>query len=182
MNDLVLLALLLDGPKHGYALKKQAGLMSGYPDMHNNLVYPLLRRFVGKGWVTRRKAAGERGQTRQMYALTSSGRKALLGRIREFDPAAVASAEEFRVRVGLFPILTSEVREEILEKRQTYLARRDSRFAPLQKEMDLGEYGPEVVRFIREQIKNELVWIERLRRLNRRSRPTDSQEERGTPQ
>jgi hypothetical protein len=35
--------------------------------------------------------------------------------------------------------------------------------------MDLGEYGPEVVRFIRDQIKNELAWIERLRRLNRRS-------------
>jgi DNA-binding PadR family transcriptional regulator len=169
MNDLVLLALLLDGPKHGYALKKLAGLLSGYPDMHNNLVYPLLRRFVSKRWVTRKKAAGERGQTRQMYALTPAGRKALLDRIREFDEAAVASMEEFRVRVGLFPILASDVREEILEKREAYLVHRDSRFAPLQKQMDLGEYGPEVVRFIREQIKNELTWIERLRRLNRRS-------------
>jgi DNA-binding PadR family transcriptional regulator len=173
MNDLVLLALLLDGPKHGYALKKQAGLLSGHPDMHNNLVYPLLRGFVGKAWVTRKKAAGERGQTRQMYALTPAGRKALLDRIRDFDEAAVASTEEFRVRVGLFPILTPDVREEILKKRQAYLVHRDSRFAPLQTEMDLGEYGPEVVRFIREQIKNERAWIDRLRRLNRR-RKADS--------
>jgi DNA-binding PadR family transcriptional regulator len=181
MNDLVLLALLLDGPKHGYALKKQAGLMSGSPDMHNNLVYPLLRRFVGKGWVTRRKTAGERGQTRQVYALTAAGRKGLLDRIRDFDEAAVASTDEFRMRVGLFPILSSEIREEILEKRQAYLVRRDGRFDPLQKEMDLGEYGPEVVRFIRQQIQNELAWIERLRRLNRR-REANLQEQRGKPQ
>jgi DNA-binding PadR family transcriptional regulator len=45
----MILALLLEAPQHGYALKKRAGLISGSADMHNNLVYPLLRRFVGKG-------------------------------------------------------------------------------------------------------------------------------------
>jgi hypothetical protein len=45
MNDLLLLATLLEGPKHGYALKKQAGLILGEAELQNNLVYPLLRRF-----------------------------------------------------------------------------------------------------------------------------------------
>ena len=58
MNDLLMLAALLGGPKHGYALKKQAGLMTGQANLHNNLVYPLLRRFVARGWVTRKKVAG----------------------------------------------------------------------------------------------------------------------------
>ena len=169
MNDLMLLSLLLEGPKHGYALKKQAGLVSGQPDMHNNLVYPLLRRFVSQGWVTRKAATGERGQTRQVYALTQSGRESLIDKIRNFEEAAVASTEEFRLRVGLFPILTTEAREEILNKRQVYLLQRLERFGPLEKEMDLGETGAEVVRFIRQQIKSELVWIERLRRLNHHS-------------
>ena len=53
--------------------KKQAGLMLGQTDMHNNLVYPLLRRFVREGLVTQKKAAGERGQTRQVYSLTARG-------------------------------------------------------------------------------------------------------------
>jgi DNA-binding PadR family transcriptional regulator len=167
MNDLLILAALLEGPKHGYALKKHAGLISGQTDMHNNLVYPLLRRFVGKDWVTRKKAAGERGQTRQVYALTSRGRQSIVDRIQDFDEAAVASADEFRLRVGLFPILTAAAREEILEKRHAYLLRRAERFAPLQKEMDLGVYGTEVVRFIQQQIKRELAWIEQLRGLNR---------------
>jgi DNA-binding PadR family transcriptional regulator len=65
MNDLFLLANLLDDPKHGYALKKQVGLISGQEEMHNNLVYPLLRRFVESGWVRKRQGAGERGQTRE---------------------------------------------------------------------------------------------------------------------
>jgi DNA-binding PadR family transcriptional regulator len=168
MNDLMILALLLEAPQHGYALKKRAGLISGSADMHNNLVYPLLRRFVGKGWVTRRKSAGERGQTRQVYALTAAGRRALLDRIRDFDDAAAASVEEFRIRVGLFPILSPREREEILQNRRAYLAGRDARFEPLQEEMDLGEYGSEVVRFIRQEIKNESTWIERLRQMNRK--------------
>jgi len=56
MNDLVLLAALLPGPQHGYALKKQVGMISGKPEMHNNLVYPLLHRFVQNGWVSKREA------------------------------------------------------------------------------------------------------------------------------
>jgi DNA-binding PadR family transcriptional regulator len=47
------------------------GLISGKGEMHNNLVYPLLRRFVESGWVSKRKGPGERGQTRDIYALTN---------------------------------------------------------------------------------------------------------------
>src|SRR5436190_1494116 len=60
MNDLILLAALMEGPQHGYALKKLAGFMAGHEDMHNNLVYPLLRRFVENSWVTKRTTGHER--------------------------------------------------------------------------------------------------------------------------
>lgn len=169
MNDLLMLAALLEGPKHGYALKKQAGLISGQSDLHNNLVYPLLRRFVSKGWVTHKKAAGQRGQTRQVYVLTPTGRKAIVDRICDFDQKAAASDEEFRIRVGLFPILTSPQRQSILDARQAHLLRRLQRFAPLKKEMDLGEYGGKVVEFIEQQMQGELAWIEKLRRYDQRS-------------
>src|SRR5580704_6105500 len=103
MNDLIVLAILAEGSQHGYALKKQAGLALGQPDMHNNLVYPLLRRFVAQKWVTQRKTPGERGQTRQVYSLTPLGRNALVDRLRRFDRAS--SAEAFRLRIGLFELL-----------------------------------------------------------------------------
>jgi hypothetical protein len=50
MNDLIVLAILLDGPKHGYQLKREAGFILGQGAMHNNLIYPMLRRFTAEGW------------------------------------------------------------------------------------------------------------------------------------
>lgn len=167
MNDLLLLALLLEGPQHGYALKKKAGLMIGQTDMHNNLVYPLLRRFVREDWVTQKKTAGERGQTRQVYSLTALGRQTLIARINDFNKTAATSPDQFRLRVGMFPLLDPPSRAAILEKRESYLRKRAERLGPLEREMDIGEYGREVVRFIRQQIDAELVWIAHLRRLDR---------------
>jgi DNA-binding PadR family transcriptional regulator len=165
MNDLILLALLAEGPQHGYALKKRAGIVLGQPDMHNNLVYPLLRRFVSQKWLTQRKTAGKRGQTRQVYSLTPLGRAALVDRLQQFDDAS--SAEAFRLRVGLFELLDPASREHILTARENYLKVRERRFALLQNEMDLGRYGSEVTKFLRQQIRSELSWISRLRRKNR---------------
>lgn len=165
MNDLILLAILADSPQHGYALKKLAGMALGQPDMHNNLVYPLLRRFIAHKWVTQRKTAGQRGQTRQVYSLTPLGRTALVDRMRQFDDAS--SAEAFRLRVGLFELLDSAAREQILAARQNHLLARERRFALLETGMDLGRYGGEVTRFMREQIRTELAWIARLRRMHR---------------
>jgi DNA-binding PadR family transcriptional regulator len=166
MNDLLLLATLLEGPKHGYALKKQAAFFSSGAEMHNNLVYPLLRRFVAEGWVSQKKAPGKRGQTRVVYALMAAGRAELVRRLRDFGEADARSAEAFHLRVGLFGVLGKAAHEEILEKRESYLAERDQRLAAIEKNMELERYGAEVVRFRRREIQAERRWIELLRKLS----------------
>jgi len=171
MTDLIILAMLLDGPKHGYRLKQDAGTISGQGELHNNLVYPLLRRFTANGWVTKKTVPGERGQNRQQYSLTALGRRTLLERLSAFTEQDARSWDDFHARVGFFSLLPADVCEQILSLRQAFLHTRDERFAGLQKTMDLGVYGAEVVGFMREQIEAELAWIRRLRRLN-------SQEER----
>ena len=75
MNDILILACLLPGPKHGYLIKKQAGLILGTGELHNNLVYPLLHRFEREGWVGKKKSRGERGQTRLEYFLKPAGKR-----------------------------------------------------------------------------------------------------------
>jgi hypothetical protein len=40
MNDLIILATLPQGPKHGYQLKRQAGFIFGDTALHNNFIYP----------------------------------------------------------------------------------------------------------------------------------------------
>jgi DNA-binding PadR family transcriptional regulator len=170
MNDLMLLAMLLGGPQHGYALKKQAGMLAGKPSLHNNLVYPWLRRFVQKGWVHQRAAAGKRGQTRLVYSITAKGRQALLDRLVKFQQADARSSEAFGLRVGLFDFLPAESRREILFLRREHLQSLDERFASLQRKMDLGKYGEEVVRFKRAGIAAEIAWMERIESLERKSR------------
>jgi DNA-binding PadR family transcriptional regulator len=164
MSDLLLLANLLDGPKHGYALKKQVGLISGQEEMHNNLVYPLLRRFVESGWVSKRRGAGERGQTREIYSLTGKGKQELLRRLSEMTSKEMASENAFHLRVGLFAALDAATRGRILAARDCWLAAREERLARLVAAMDLGLWGGEVVRFRREQTRSERKWLARLKR------------------
>lgn len=164
MNDLLLLSLLLETPQHGYALKKQAGAIFGNSEMHNNLVYPLLRRFVESGWVNRRSAGGQRGQTREVYALTAEGRKELPKRLSQFTGKEAASENEFRLRVGLFTALDGDARKRILSERDHWLATREERFAKLEDSMELGEWGGEVVGFLRATLRAERAWIASLKR------------------
>ena len=166
MNDLLLLANLLAGPQHGYALKKQVSLFSGKREMHNNLVYPLLRRFVANKWVTKKTVPGERGQNRQQYAITSLGRQSLMDRLRSFSEQDARSEDAFRVRVGFFSMLSGEDREKILGTREVALRSRNQILSNLTKAMALDAYGSEVVAFLREQSETELAWVGRLRQLD----------------
>jgi DNA-binding PadR family transcriptional regulator len=170
MIDLIILASLVDGPKHGYALKKQAGMVLGDSELHNNLVYPLLRRFTSQGWVTKKSVPGERGQTRQQYALTSAGRRVLLEQLNSYSEKEASSAEKFLLRVGLFELLQPQARERILEARQQVLKRREEHFARL-RQLELGAYGGEVVNFLARRVGEELGWLRRLRRLARVQSP-----------
>lgn len=172
MNDLIVLGMLLTGPQHGYRLKQQAGMIFGQGELHNNLVYPLLRRFVANKWVTKKTVPGERGQNRQQYAITALGRQALVDRIRSFSEQDARSEDEFRVRVGFFEMLSREDREKILEIREGRLRSRNQILSNLQKAMDLGVYAGEVVAFLREQTETELAWITRLRQFDSKTKNT----------
>src|SRR5262245_8172505 len=159
MNDLLLLSLLLGQPKHGYRLKREAGLMLGQGSMHNNLVYPLLRRFVSEGLVTQKQAEGERGRTRKLYSLTALGRRTLIERLSLYGEQDAREPEPFLLRVGLFMVLAPEVRERILGTREKALRDRDQRLAALQQRMELGLYGGNIVSHLRETIGAELQWV-----------------------
>ncbi len=165
MNDLLMLAMLLPGPKYGYQLKREVGWMTGQGELHNNIVYPLLRRFLEEGWVSKKSVPGERGQTRQQYALTAEGRRFYFERIREFSEDDASSEDAFFLRLGVFEALPIESREAILSAREGFLQRRDRRLETLQENMELGKFGGEIVRHMRRQIQMDQEWIRHLRRI-----------------
>jgi DNA-binding PadR family transcriptional regulator len=164
MNDLLILSMMLDGPKYGYQLKREAGWILGQ-ELHNNLVYPSLRRFLEEGWVSKKAVPGERGQTRLQYALSAEGRRHLFDRLNEFGDSEAASEEAFHLRVGLFRELKQDSRENILTRREAWLETCDQRLAALQAHMELGKFGGEVVRHMRKQFEIEVEWVCHLRRV-----------------
>ena len=164
MNDLMLLAMLLEGPQHGYALKKKVGLVTGRGEMHSNLVYPLLKRFVSQGWVSRRSADGQRGQTREIYALSAKGKNALVKSLSEFGEKAAGSGDAFRFRVSLFFLLNQGTRENILLRRDEWLSRREQRFNEIVEATSARGWSKEVIEFVKNEVQAERKWIERLRR------------------
>jgi DNA-binding PadR family transcriptional regulator len=167
MSDLILLAALLDGPKHGWALKKLAGFLSASGDMHNNLVYPLMKKFVAQGWVRRRSEPGQRGQTRAVYSLTLRGNQELLRRLEQFGEKEATSASQFRVRVSLFALLDSQTRHAVLARRESWLVSRQKHFVALQDSltaMKAAGWALEVVAFLLQEVRHERRWINMLSR------------------
>jgi len=164
MNDLLLLAMLLEGPQHGYALKKKVGLITGHGEMHNNLVYPLLKRFVAKRWVSRRSTDGERGQTRELYALTGAGKRELVQRLSDFPEKDARSDDAFRFRVSLFSLLDLAAREKILERRIAWLAEREEHLNRIREGTGARGWSGDVIEYLKTQIQAERKWVERLRR------------------
>lgn len=164
MNDLILLAILLEGPQHGYALKKKVGLITGHGDLHNNLVYPLLKRFVTQGWVQQRSADGERGQTRELYALTAKGKQELVRNLSDFGEKAAGSGDAFRFRVSLFPLLDPTTQLAILDRRDQWLAQRDENLRRIEAVTGARGWSAEVIDFRKAEIRAERKWVERLRK------------------
>jgi len=167
MTDLIILATLLPGPKHGYQLKHEAGIILGQEALHNNLVYPLLRRFMNSRWVTRKTVPGERGQTRHQYALTALGRSVLLARLSEFTDQDAQSPASFRFRVSLFQLVGADVRRRILEARANFLRSRVAKLTAIQANFPLDRYASDVVSLYREETHSELKWIRHLERLEK---------------
>ena len=167
MTDLIIMATLLPGAKHGYSLKRQAGLILGQENLHNNQVYPLLRRFVANKWVSKQEVPGQRGQTRQLYSLTALGKKELISRLGSFSEQDARDSDEFRLRVGMFQVLGPEARLRILDARQAFLKSRLEKLSAIQKNFDLDRYAGEVTRRFLADSEAEVDWIEHLRRISK---------------
>lgn len=75
--DLLLLAVLSDGAKHGYAVIEELGERSGNAfDLPEGTVYPALHRLEKAGYLSSEWSV-VRGRRRRTYRLTDQGKGAL---------------------------------------------------------------------------------------------------------
>jgi DNA-binding PadR family transcriptional regulator len=162
MNDLVMLAALLGGPAYGYALKRTAGLIFGNSALHNNVVYPSLKRFMRNGWVEQSSVPGDRGQQRKQYRITAAGKKYLLGQLASFGEREAADDGAFLFRVAFFDALPKTKREAIVAARKSFLASRAGQLSELREMGNPRSFGSVALERVQAVVENELLWIERL--------------------
>ena len=93
--DLLLLAVLAEGPAHGYAVIESLRLRSsGLFDLPEGTVYPALHRLESQG-LLRSRWQNDAPHRRRVYELTSKGQQALAKRQaewRRFSKAINATA------------------------------------------------------------------------------------------
>ena len=92
---------MLQGPAYGYSLKKTAGLIFGNTAMHNNIIYPALKKFTRNGWVEQATVQGDRGQQRKQYRITVAGRKYLFEQLGMFGDREAGEEGAFLRRAGI---------------------------------------------------------------------------------
>jgi PadR family transcriptional regulator, regulatory protein PadR len=80
--ELLLLAVLADGPAHGYAVIETLGARGGF-DLPEGTVYPALHRLERAG-LLESSWSSDSGRRRRVYSLTPRGRKELAARRAEW--------------------------------------------------------------------------------------------------
>ncbi|MDH3300241.1 MAG: helix-turn-helix transcriptional regulator, partial [Acidimicrobiia bacterium] len=83
--DLLLLAVLADGPAHGYAvLARLRDRSDGVFDLPEGTIYPALHRLEKAGLLTSSWST-ETGRRRRTYSISAKGRRAMRDRRQGWD-------------------------------------------------------------------------------------------------
>jgi DNA-binding PadR family transcriptional regulator len=162
--DIVILSHLQRGPVHGYELKRKVSQTTAYA-LHNNTLYPALRRFEEAGAVTKTAETQEGRPPKHVYELTGLGRELLHDMLADLTPEQAAEENEFLTRVGQFEHLTPDERRRVLAARATALGVQKSHLHDLAERSTRSpdhEWGALVVAELAGRLDRELAWIERL--------------------
>src|SRR5207248_6575763 len=121
-SEILILAMLRPGPRHGYDIKKDVErALAGTVSLNNKTLYLALKRFEEMGVVTRQVIPQEGKPNRHLYQLTERGVELLQTLLCDFPPEQAANEAEFFTRVAFFEFLDPPEREVILNKRLVYL-------------------------------------------------------------
>jgi DNA-binding PadR family transcriptional regulator len=170
--EILILRRLRSGPAHGYELRKRVEQTTGFV-LHNNSLYPALRRFEEAGAVTRTAEPQEGRPPRLVYTLTDTGHEMLHDMLAELPPEQAGDEVEFLARLGQFSLINSAERAGVLAAR-TRAVRAQLAHYQAQRELAAahGErWGALVTDELIRRHERELAWLAGLGELA--ARPED---------
>jgi len=166
---LAVLALLADGPMHGYEVRKRLDQRLGvFRALSYGSLYPALRALQAGGCITETTADRLPGtispkRARVVYEITGHGRDRLADMLEESGPDAWED-DAFGVHFALFARVAPRTRLRILEGRRARLL---ERLEQMNRSIDrtqaqLDFYALEAQRHGVETVRSEVDWLERL--------------------
>jgi DNA-binding PadR family transcriptional regulator len=114
--EILILRRLWGRPAHGYELRKRVEETTGFV-LHNNSLYPALRRFEEAGAVTKTAEPQAGRPPRLVYTLTDVGRELLHDMLADLPPEQAGDETEFLARLGQFSEINSAERASVLAAR-----------------------------------------------------------------
>ena len=114
--EILILRRLRSGPAHGYELRKRVEQTTGIV-LHNNSLYPALKRFEEAGAVTKSAEPQPGRPPRLVYTLTEVGHELLHDMLADLPPEQAADPAEFLARLGQFSLINSAERSGVLAAR-----------------------------------------------------------------
>jgi DNA-binding PadR family transcriptional regulator len=163
--DVLILSHLAAEPSHGYELRRRVEAATGF-GLHNNSLYPALRRFEQAGAVTKTAQPQDGGRPpRHVYTITEVGRELLHDLLAELPPDQAGDEAEFLARVGQFELITPAERCAVLDARLTALAARAAHLAGLADASRGHPWGAVVVAQLARRAAADQAWAARLRAL-----------------
>ena len=160
---ILILRRLRSGPAHGYQLRKRVEQTTGFV-LHNNSLYPALKRFEEAGAVTKTAEPQEGRPPRLVYALTEVGQELLHDMLAELPPEQAGDEVEFLARLGQFSLINPAERAGVLAAR-TRAVRAQLAHYRAQRELALahGErWGALVTDELIRRHERELAWLAEL--------------------
>jgi len=128
--DILLLAELARGPRHGYELRREVEAATGHA-LSNNSLYPRLRQFVDGGAVLRGAEEQEAKPPRHIYSITDVGRELLHDMLADLPEGAADYSREFNARLVNFAWLSPEEQLHVLDVHDGVLVRKRDGVAAL---------------------------------------------------
>ena len=165
-TEIVILAVLTNKDRHGYDIKKVAENVFGdNMTINNNTLYTCLHKFEEMDAVSCKIEHINGKPDRHVYSITDKGREIFREMVLDYPPEIADSEYEFYARVAFFNMIEPEERQRVLKVRSawllSYIERMDS-IDPARKPSGNNGYDSSVIRFIKEQAKNEISWIKTL--------------------
>jgi DNA-binding PadR family transcriptional regulator len=161
--EILILRRLRGGPAHGYELRKRVEETTGFV-LHNNSLYPALRRFEEAGAVTKAAEPQEGRPPRLVYTLTDVGRDLLHDMLAELPAEQAGQPEEFMARLGQFSLLNSAERAGVLAARARAVRGQLAHYEVMRGlAVDHGEpWGARATAELIRRHQQELTWLAEL--------------------